>query len=275
MTCERQIPDVPGLKDQQITVGRHVFLQCSGDWDKAFQFPKAQLVLGDKNKFSAKVFKAEARSAGQFDVDLVFYSAGEFQFTDLILTDGTNELHLGEQKFVIETVLEKAQEGRKPEPYAAILPLKLSWPASYLIIFLTLVGLILAVFVWTVRKRYRYRKLMAKLNDYKSSIDPDMQFYRSIRRAETNGYPVADLEKSFRLYIARRYNVPAFDLKDPSLLRFFKKNNPWLKKERLELKRILEDLKDVKDTEIEKKLLTQKMYHFVDKSEALLSRSLS
>ena len=34
--CERQIPIVAGLKDQEITVGRHVFFACTGDYDKAF-----------------------------------------------------------------------------------------------------------------------------------------------------------------------------------------------------------------------------------------------
>lgn len=273
ISCERQIPQVSGLKDQQITVGRHVFLQCTGDWQKEFQFPQAKIVLAESSKFSAKVFKAEARSASQFDVDLVFYSAGEFVFPDLTISDGTIDLHLGEQKFLVETVLEKVQADKKPEPFGPYFPLKISWPTSYLIVLLALIATLVALVVWNIRKRYRYRQLMAKLNDYQSSIEPDMQFYRSIRRAETSGYQTADLDKSFRLYVARRYNVPAFDLRNPSLLRFFKKNNPWLKKERLELKKILEDLTDIKDTETEKKLLTQKMYQFVDKTETLLSRS--
>ncbi len=272
ISCERQIPNVPGLKDQEITVGRHVFLQCTGDYEKSFQFPQAKVILAENSKFSTKVYKAEARSVSQFDVDLVFYSAGEFVFPDLILSDGTNEIHLGEQKFLVQTVLEKTQAEKKPEPFPPFFPIKLSWPTSYLIVCLALIAVVVALVIWNIRKRFRYRQLMAKLNDYQSSVEPDMQFYRSIRRAEMSGYRISDLDNSFRLYIARRYKVPAFDLKNPSLLRFFKKNNPWLKKERLELKKILEDLKDVKDSEAEKKILTQKMYQFVDKSELLLSK---
>ena len=120
ISCERQIPNVPGLKDQEITVGRHVFLQCAGDWEKSFQFTQAKMILAENSKFAAKVYKAEARSANQFDVDLVFYSAGEFMFPDLILSDGTNEIHLGEQKFLVQTVLEKAQAEKKTRALSAI-----------------------------------------------------------------------------------------------------------------------------------------------------------
>ncbi len=269
VTCERQIPNVTGLKDQEITVGRHIFLQCTGDWDKSFQFQKAQLVLDEKSKFLAKIFKAEARSGNQFDMDLVIYSAGEIDFPDLRISDGAQEISLGENKFLVQSVIEKTQADKKPEPYGPVLPLRIPFPASYILIFSALIVVVLVAIGWTVRKRYRYRKLMAKLKNYDALVAPDSQFYRSLRKAELSGYALADLETAFRLYLTRKFQVPAFDLKDPSLLRFFKKNNPWLKKERLEVKKILEDLKLAKNTDSDKKLLTQKMYQFVDKAEAL------
>ncbi len=271
--CERQIPIVSGLKDQEITVGRHVFLTCTGDYDKAFNFSAASIVSDEKNNLKIKILKAEARSANQFDIDFVFYSSGQFKFPDFIMTDGTLQISLGEQNFLIQTVIEPPKDGKAPEPFGPLFPLRLAWPISYTFIFVGVIIALLFSMAWTIRKRYRYRQLLAKLKNYESLTPPDLQFYKSIRQAEISGLPVNDLENAFRLYILRRFNVPAFDLKNASLLRFFKKNNPWLKKERLEIKKILEDIQSLGETEPEKKLVIQKMYHFVDSAEVLNLRS--
>ena len=273
--CERQIPIVTGLKDQEITVGRHVFFACTGDYDKTFNFVNAKVLSTDeKENLKIKIYKAEARSADQFDVGLVFYSAGEFKFNDLIITDGALQISLGEQNFAVQTVIEQSKEGKPPEPFGPVLPMKLAWPLNYFLILLATVLIIVLGLIWNIRKRYRYRQLLAKLKDYESSISPDLQFYKSVRKSEITGLKTSDLENSFRLYILRRFNAPAFDLKDASLLRFIKKNSPWLKKERLEIKKILEDIQSLGDSESEKKILIKKMYHFVDSSEQLNQRSL-
>lgn len=275
LQCERQIPTVPGLKDQQITVGRHVFFTCTGDYDKTFDFSLAKVFFTEeKDSLKIKVIKAEARSANQFDVDLVFYSAAEYTFPDLIITDGNLQLSLGQQNLKVESVIEKSSEGKPPEPFGPVLPLRLTWPVNYSLIAAGVVLAVLSIIIWNIRKRYRYRQLIAKLKGYESSMTPDLQFYKSIRKAELNGFKMPEIENAFRLYILRRYGVPSFDLKNPSLLRFMKKNSPWLKKERLELKKILSDIQSTADTEPEKKGLIKKMYQFVDSSEALKQRSL-
>lgn len=270
--CERTVPPVKGLKDQEITVGRHVVLDCAGTWDKIFDFNKAYVKVEETAKYSVKVVKAEARSVAGFEVDVAFYQAGEFNFPDFILTDGTNEIHLGEQKIKVETVIEKPQEGKPPEPFGAIFPVELSWPSYYLMGAIGIVALGLAIGVWLLRRQVRFLKLITKLKDYDSSISADRQFYKAIRQAEINGFPLADVEHAFRFYITRAYQIPAFDLSDRALLLFFKRRNPWFKKERVELKKILEDFKflakleDPKLSE-EKTILIQKLYRFIDHAE--------
>ena len=271
--CQRLIPKISGLKDEEVTVGRHILFQCTGEWEKSFNFSQAQLLLDEKSKFSMQMHGAEARSSQQFDLDLVLYVAGEIKLEDLIITDGTQQISLGPQTFQVQSVLEKSAEGKQPEPFGAILPFPIPWPKSYWIFLFLVVFVFLSSLFWYVRKQIRYRQLQKKLKDYASPVDPDLQFYKSLRKAEMLGLRIADLEKSFRLYILRRYNLPAFDLKDSSLLRLFKKNHPWLKSQRQEIKKILVDLKMVKDTKEDKELLTKKMYRFVDHAEALNQKS--
>lgn len=274
LQCEKIIPPVSGLKDQEITVGRHVVFQCSGTWDKIFDFSKAQVKVEENSKYTVKVLKAEGRSVSSFDADVVFYSAGQYQFTDFVLSDGKNEIHLGQQNIKVESVIEKPADGKPPQPFGPILPIALNWPAYYLTGAIGFLVLLLALAGWLLQRRVKYLKLILKLKDYDSSISADRQFYKAIRQSEIQDYPLDQVEHAFRFYITRAYGIPAFDLSDGGLLRFFKKRNPWFKKERVELKKILEDFKllaKLPEAQLkeEKRLFIQKLYRFVDHAEAI------
>lgn len=282
LQCERQIPEIKELKDQEITVGRHIILQCSGEIDSGFNIKEAQFQLDEKNKYTVQVLKAAFKSNSHIEIDMTFYSAGEFKFPDLVLEDGKNELHLGSQNFKVETVIEKKSDGKLPEPFGPIFPASLAWPAIYTLIVVVTALVFLSFGLWLIKKRLHYRKLIAQLKNYESSVSADLQFYRSLRSLEARNYPLKDLEKAFRLYILRSYQVPALELKDSELLSFFKKNNPWLKKERLEIKKFLSDFQLIQNKSTDPnnkevisltKSLLQKMYHFVDHTEALLKRT--
>lgn len=278
VNCQRTIPTIEGLKDQQVTVGRHVVLECSGSWDKLFDFKKANVKVEEASKYSVKVLKAEARSVSGFEIDVAFYQAGEFNFPDFILTDGTNEIHLGEQKIKVESVIEKPQDGKPPEPFGAIFPIGLVWPSYYLIAAISVVAAGLAVGLWLLRRQVRFLKLIKKLKDYESSISADRQFYKAIRQAELNGFALSEIEQAFRFYITRTYQIPAFDLSDRALLSFFKRRNPWFKKERVELKKILEDFKllaKLQEPKLKEEttLFIQKLYRFVDHAEVATKKT--
>src|SRR3989344_2629930 len=124
LACVRQIPQVKGLKD--------------------------------------KVIKAEARSATIFDVDLVFYSAGEFKFPDMILTDGVIELSLGEQNLTVQTVVKPTEDGKPPEPFGPVVPMPLAWPMAYTLIGVTVLVLMVGVGVYSLRRRFCFCPFIAK-----------------------------------------------------------------------------------------------------------------
>ncbi len=282
LQCDRKISEVHGLKDQELTVGRHLILSCHGEIDASFNIKEAQIQLDEKSKNTVVVLKADFKSPSSIDVDMTFYSAGEFKFPDLILGDGKSEVHLGPQNFKIETILEKKADGKPQEPFGPILPASLTWPALYTLLLIGAFSLFIAGLTAGIIRRLRYKALIAKLKNHDSITLPDLQFYKSLRAAEANAYPIADIEKSFRLYLLRRFQVPAFDLKDRALLSFFKKSHPWLKKQRQEIKKIISDIDllstanskaSVASTEQDKKLLIQKMYIFVDHAEDLLQKA--
>ena len=92
LRCDRQIPEVKGLKDQELTVGRHLILTCQGEIDPGFNIKQSQFKLEEQNKNSVAVLKADFVTSSSIAVDMTFYSAGDYKFPDLILVDGKNEL---------------------------------------------------------------------------------------------------------------------------------------------------------------------------------------
>ena len=266
--CKSEIPKVEGLDDNQMTVGRHQILTCDGDWEKTFDFTKAEFKLEETQKYIFKVLKAEARSINSFEVDLTVYHAGTYQIPNLILTDGTNEIDLGSQKFQVKTVIEKTEDGKPPEPFGPMAPLSLHWPAIYLISSLLIVALLATFSVYRIRRRVRFKKLIDGLKQHDSSLDPEMQFYKSMRALEKMGYPISEIEQAFRLYALRVFQLPLFDLNNRQAIRFMKKHRPQYKKQRPQLQKFLDEFEELRKNSnldaADKNQFVKKLYRFID-----------
>ena len=182
LSCKSEIPEVKGLEANQMTVGRHLILNCEGDWNKAFDFSKASVKLEANLKNTMKVFKVEARNAEKFDVDMTLYSVGSFEIPDLVLSDGTNEISLGRQQFQLSSVIEKSEDQKPPNPFGPILPLTLSWPAIYAVLFVAVIFSSGLFVIFNLKRRVRFKRLIDTLKTFDSSLDPDVQFYKTIDR---------------------------------------------------------------------------------------------
>ena len=277
--CKLEIPNVEGLNPQELTVGRHAFFNCEGEWNKAFDFSKAQVKTEESGKYVLKVLKAEARSANAFDVQFTTYAAGSLQYPDFILTDGTIEISLGAQQLNTVSVLEKPGPGQPPKkPYNFIFPLPLEWPTLYFVLVIAVVVLFIAALIYRLTKAARYARLIADLINHDSAVQPDLQFYKALRICEKQGYPIADLEKAFRLYVLRVFKVPMFVLDNKQIKQFFKDRKPAFKSERLQVERILSEFEEIQITKKElstgeKLELANKMYRFVDRTQVLSARA--
>lgn len=271
--CRLEIPEVKGLPASEMSVGRHVLLSCEGDWNKSFDFAQAQIKAEENAKYLVHVLKSEARHSNAFDVDLTTYVAAEAQFPEMILTDGTNEISLGVQSFKTVSVLKKPEPGQEPQkPYGYVFPLQLQWPVIYVILGLTVIVLFLTGLVYQLRRAARYAKMIADLQQYDSLVSADLQFYKSLRMAEKLGYPMEEIEKAFRLYVLRTFDVPMFVLNHRQIIRFLKKRKPLFKNERQQIDKFLSEFDEVqKKPEMstsEKLELVNKLYRFVDRTQS-------
>jgi hypothetical protein len=102
-------------------------------------------------------------------------------------------------------------------------------------------------------------------------LDPDTQFYRSMRQLEKLSYPPAELERAFRLYVLRSYDLPMFDLSNQKILKYCRHQHPRLKAMRLQLAKILEDFDSLKAVAVEPgaqaveiATLVERLYKFVE-----------
>jgi len=135
-----------------------------------------------------------------------------------------------------------------------------------------------------LRRLAQERELRVKLRDYQSPLAPDTQIYRSLRLAEKAGYPLPDLEKAFKIYLLRSYQVPFFDLTETAAMAYFKRQWPQLKEVRVSAGKILNEFSDLKkkgvgaESEQEKEKndhseLLQKIFRFIDQTEKVLSQN--
>lgn len=288
MNCEMTIPPIEGLKDGAMSVGRHVLLNCKSDAPispSQFDFTKAQFKLSEAETNKLKLFTVltdapkEAVSGGELQVsqaaiDMTFYYTGPQNISQLVLTDGVNELQLAGPSLNVESVIQPSQDGKPPEPFGPIAPIPISIPAAYFMYAVGVIVLFLAYSIFKAQRLAYYRRLKNKLAQYTSPTAPDTQFYKAIRSAEKKNYPLADLEKAFKLYNLRAYSLPMFDLTNEKVIRYFKRNYPQCKITRLHLQKFLGDFEELNKKSAnlsleEKNELVKRMYRYVESHKGL------
>lgn len=273
--CTTVIPEVSGLKANELTVGRHFFLNCEGQYDKSFDFTKAQFVTDEQSKYIIKLFKAEARGTDSFDVDMTLYQAGKVQLPNLVLTDGGVQIDLGQQQFEVISVLPKpdpnAEKPEPPKPFGFAIGM-LHWPMAYTLIFASLLLAVIAQAIYLAARTQRWKQLRAVVDSFDSAQEPDNQFYKTIRELEKKDYPVADIERAAKVYILRRFQVPIFNLTLKETVAFIKKRHPQLKELRRQVYNIVKDIellaKEKDLTEDSKVKFIKRFYEFITRCEA-------
>src|SRR5437868_9607892 len=101
--CQTAVPEVEGLENNKMTVGRHVIASCKGDTSESFDFSKA--AFKPDAKYAIHLFKVESSSPDAFNMDFTLYKTGDVKLSDFVLTDGTNEIVLNANPVKVESVL--------------------------------------------------------------------------------------------------------------------------------------------------------------------------
>ncbi|MGE0632263.1 MAG: hypothetical protein AB7O96_07635 [Pseudobdellovibrionaceae bacterium] len=264
--CKINLPEDLGPK-KALTVGTIFDVVCTGEFP-AVDPGALRLQIPEDQKYLFKVLKAEFSSRSELRLEATGYMAGEFNFPELTLTDGTQEIKLKGVKYTIASVIDPQQQP-PPEPYGPFGPAPLSLPLWYYFVFAAILGLFVFLIAWRIWVAKRKRDLMIRLKSYDSPLSPMAQFSKELRalsrehlfvsggEARPGEVPpfLKQLNEAFRIFLIRELLVPALDLKRGKLLKqIFKEHKKvWelagskIQEFLAEIERSLEDLDRVKD----------------------------
>lgn len=252
----------------KITVGETVLLTCSGNINSSFSLERASFKQTESDKYSIKLLKVISVNENETHLDVTYYVPGEHKITNLILTDGVGEINLNGTSVFVESVIKQAPDGKPPESFGPILPIKILVPMHYYL-FMVFIFLLIGIYtIFKIRRISYYKKLKNKLTQFNSPVTPEAQFYKSIRHAEKENFPIDQVEKAFRLYNLRTYQLPMFDLPNHLIIKYFKYNRPQGTKTRMSLAKLLDEFEELKKrnnlTFTEKNELIKKLYRYVE-----------
>lgn len=293
--CKTEIPAVEGLKDNEITVGREFFLACEGEFPKNLIQEKLHFVVDEVHKYQIQLLSFEFRSPTQADIKITAYKAGNVQFQDLQITDGTETLSLGPIQYAVQTVIEQqqpkaGQAPQPPQPYGPIGPARMAVPMLYWAILGSAVMVALASVVAIVYRSVQRRMMIERLKEHDSALSPLAQFHQSFRRLQRmnsvffggkaeKAHIEQCLDETYqmlKLYLTRRFKVPALEWTPRLIIKDLKKyQRPVYAEYGIELAQLFkeyergtQDKKNLNEEDV--LVLTKQCRSLVEKMEAMV-----
>ncbi|MGZ3772748.1 MAG: hypothetical protein ACXVCY_15825 [Pseudobdellovibrionaceae bacterium] len=245
--CKIEIPSLEGLRENELTVGREFLLGCDGDFPKNLVQEKLSFVLKPEQKYQIQLLGFEFRSQTRADLKVTAYKAGPAQFQDLQLTDGTQTLSLGPIQYTVQSVIQPSsgQQQAKQEPYGPIGPASMSVPVFYWAILGGICSLVVLFFVAKIYRYVQRRNILERLKEHDSAQSPLAQFHQSLRRLQRTNTVffggkaekshitecLDETYKMLKLYLTRRFQVPAMEWSHRLVLKDIKKYHPKIYQE--------------------------------------------
>lgn len=218
------------VKPQKITVGDTLHLSCTGlNLENAEQYS----VLDPQQKYKFKILSGKILEDQSLDLEFTSYVPGAHEFKDLKITNGQVEHSLGNLSFEVHSILQEMQPPPQ-QPYGPMGPFAISFP--YIFLYLSIAVLALAIiglflFLWD---RVKWRRVLEGLKEHDSAQTPENQFYQNIRKLQRANFEkaqVQELNSFWRLYLLRKYQIPAFDWSSSKTLKYLRKKDADLFRE--------------------------------------------
>lgn len=237
LSCQVDIPQVSGLADQSLSVGREFYLVCHGEFPANLNLDHLSFELSPSDKYSLKLLGFEKRNPTQADLKVTSYLVGGHQLKNLILTDGSLKIDLGDVQFQVASIQDPARP--RQEPYGPMGPLALRWPLSYWLILAALVGMVILIAGLRIWRKIQRQRWLSECRSYDHAMGPMSQAQAELRKIykkysflwdEKEALPTVEIQKNYleelrkiiQIYLIRRFQVRAL-LSDRVCLTDFKK----------------------------------------------------
>lgn len=246
INCRLELPTQSN--SQAVNVGDRLPLVCSGSFSPPLT-AAARTVWTDKNMgHTLDILDVRAAASNQVEFIVAGYRPGEHKIS-LLIEEGGQKFETNEIEFKVESILDPANPN--PQAFPSKGPYRESYPMG---IWIALGGalILFALFiVWGFLARQKVRRIKDEMDKMKSFLSPigqvskDLREIQKKRRSEdyTSKMMVQDLDRSFRLYLVREFQIPAHRLDEKEVLRAFRKRNRILfEANEPELRRLLNEL---------------------------------
>ncbi|HPI41145.1 MAG TPA: hypothetical protein PLJ21_10100 [Pseudobdellovibrionaceae bacterium] len=230
-----------------ITVGEIQNLKCQGDIPKEFNFEKAHVQSTPEEKYNLQILKinphnsmgsdsaAPSSSSSEVQLEFTSYVVGQHQIPQVILTDGIHSFSIGPLDMNVQSVMNEIQPPPQ-EPYGPMGLFQVEVPFLFLYLVFSIIGLVLFIFLFKIWKTLHWKRILEKLKEHDSAQTPENQFYQNLRKIQRSSSgkiqeQLKDLNTYWRLFILRKYKIPAFDWNVKEILKYVKKKDPLVFKQ--------------------------------------------
>lgn len=209
-----------------LTVGAKFGWRCQGEiaveWAPgapSVQFPDAKF---DHSLKILQVLRQEPKEAAYV---VTAYKPGQHQPEYLRVMQGSRGFEASKPQWQVKSVL---QPNTKPEAYPPFGPWSLSLPLWFFISLAAVSILVVWLIVRQVRRYHQRRRMLEELARHKTAMPPLHQFYRDARQIRRRLHDAktvedlknisVDLNKEFRLFLLREFEIPTLDWSDRAIL---------------------------------------------------------
>jgi hypothetical protein len=222
--------------EQAITVGTLISATCEGPWPQLKQ-DQLRLEIPEDDKYKFVLQKLDFQSATTAQLVVTSYLPGQHDLQNIKLVDGENQVQLRGLKYTVQSVIDPQNPVK--EPFGPFGPGTLHIPVWYWGVLGGFILLIALLVAWRVWRRLVWRRLVQKMKSLDSALSPLHQLSKEIRRMRRHfgyfsGLPTTpeeiskttnELDQAFRVYLVRRFHVPAQDWTDRKVLRHLSKTH--------------------------------------------------
>jgi len=216
-----------------LTVGAKFTMKCHGDiavsWDQSASpvlvFPK------EEDSYSLSILKTDQLAANDVVFEVTAYKPGEHkpEYIRVLQGKGTSTekgFEFSKPIWAVKSVLDPQKQ--QPQPYGPVGPWRLSLPIWFWAALILALGLLAYAIVRKLRKVAQRRRMLEDLKLHRTALPPLFQFYRDARQIRRRLHTVKeneelkkislDLDREFRLFVLRQFQVPALEWSNRSIL---------------------------------------------------------
>lgn len=256
--CEFEaIPENPAL--DALTVGSKFTIHCNGDIPVEWQPGVAPSIYfpQKEQQYTLAILQTTKLEPQEVSFVVTGYKPGQLEPEYIRFMQGEKGFEVAKPKWEIKSVL---KEGEKPEPYPAYGPWSIYLPWWFWVSIALFVVLVGYVVTRALRRRAQRQRMLEDLKLHRTALSPLHQFYRDarvLRRKLHNAKSTEelqqisiDLDREFRLYVLREFEIPTLDWSDGEILADLRKRHRRVYRRASEnLKKTLRELFRLKSRE--------------------------